>query len=65
VRQNMRDLAAKLQAQGWKVDKWPNGHYKLVPSDKRQPIITASFTPSDWRGWRNRLADLRRAGAKV
>lgn len=40
-----------------------NGHI-LVDKDGRRVCVLAG-TPSDWRSWKNSIADLRRAGLKI
>lgn len=58
-----KDLAVlmrQLQAQGFTLEKSRSNHWK-VKRDGR--LITAMpCTPGDWRGQKNRLSVLRKAG---
>jgi hypothetical protein len=57
---DMRKLIAALTSQGFEAAQSRRGHY-LVLMDGRK-VATLSGSASDWRSWRNGLAQLRRAG---
>lgn len=56
----MRKVVKALEAQGFVVEVTRRGHL-MVRRDGRI-VATFSGTPSDWRSFRNSLADARRAG---
>ena len=64
-KKGMREIAEELERQGWVVSKSPGGHWKFCPADKRKPPLFMPQTPSDYRGYLNGLAQLKRAGADV
>jgi hypothetical protein len=57
---DLRKIANALEAQGFEVVTTRKGHL-MVYRDGRW-IGTFAGTPSDWRGVRNTLARLKRAG---
>lgn len=57
---DVRDLIKELHRQGFETSRTSKGHIRV-----RKDGVTVSVfagTPSDWRSWRNSIADLRRAG---
>ena len=58
--QELNQIIKALEEQGFTVRRTRRGHYFVTKNGK--PITTISGTPSDWRGWRNTLAALRRGG---
>lgn len=59
----VRPLLRELLAAGCRVTKTARGHIR-VTTPRGKMLVTAG-TPSDWRAWRNFLADLRRAGVEL
>jgi len=59
---NIKDLIRDARAQGFRVEQTAKGHWMFFPPDKTQPPVIFSGTPSDWRSWRNSLAQLKLAG---
>jgi predicted RNA binding protein YcfA (HicA-like mRNA interferase family) len=58
---DIRDIIAKLEAQGWTVVR--GKHYKCYPPDKNLGMVVVSCTPSDPRAIKNAISYLRRHGA--
>lgn len=56
----MRKIAKALERQGFDVKVTKRGHIS-VSKDGRFVVVFAG-TPSDWRGMRNALAAMKRAG---
>lgn len=64
---SQRDLIRHLERSGYRVVPNPGRsfrHFQVLDSNNRL-IATLSKTPSDGRGLRNCLADLRRAGVDI
>lgn len=59
---DFRKIQKAAREQGWRVERTRSGHWRFVPQDPSKPIVHAAGTPSDVRGIRNLLADLRRSG---
>ena len=57
---DMRKLIKALTEQGFEVVQSKRGHYLVLLEGRR--VATLSGTASDFRSWRNGLAQLRRAG---
>lgn len=55
-----RQLLRKLERQGFRVRMTGGGHYGVSKGDSREIFMPA--TPSDHRGIKNTLADLKRIG---
>lgn len=55
-----KKLLRELKRQGFVVEQAKNNHYVIRKNGVR--VATLASTPSDWRGWLNSIADLRRAG---
>jgi hypothetical protein len=60
MKKELRTLLRELESQGFAVRRSHKGHL-LIQQDGR---IVASFasTPSDWRSFRNSIAQLRHVG---
>lgn len=58
-----RKVLKKAQAQGFRVERTKKGHHE-VRDQAGNRVATFSGTASDWRSWKNSMADLRRAGFK-
>lgn len=59
-----RDLVRKLKKAGWVLTTTNGGHIKAFPPDKTRFFIL-SGTPSDVRGDKNKLSEIKRAGYAV
>jgi len=57
----MRQLIGLLIEQGFQVTLKRNGHYE-VRTAEGEFVTTLAGTPSEYRGWKNALATLRRHG---
>lgn len=58
-----REIVAELiDNQRWTYDASGRGYPKLFPADPTQRQISVPKTPSDRRGYRNFVAQIRRAG---
>ena len=57
----MRQLVGLLVEQGFDVKLKKNGHYE-VRTAEGEFVTTLAGTPSEYRGWKNALATLRRHG---
>lgn len=62
---DLRRLVRDLESQGWRVDKTVKGHWRFIPPDGKTPPVYCAGTTSSESGWRNTIAALRRAGARV
>ena len=56
----IRRITKALIAQGFEVDHCAKGHTRVYKDGEF--VTTTASTPSDFRGRRNFVADLRRAG---
>lgn len=56
-----RKVVRALRKQGFTVDRTTKGHLRVYDPDGNF-VTTHSGTPSEYRGWKNFLSDLRRAG---
>ena len=63
ARKKSNELVDKLLQQGWRLRA--GKHRILYSPDKNVPPISIASTPSDFRGYRNKLAELRRYGVHV
>lgn len=61
-KKEMKELRDRLVAQGFKVERARNGHYKVTAPNGRKVQICG--TPSDWRGVLNTETQLARMGYK-
>lgn len=64
MNRDVRDLLARLRAQGWEIRQARSGHYRAAPPDGGR-AVTVPATPSDPRALLNCRADLRRLGAHL
>jgi hypothetical protein len=55
-----KKLVKAAEAQGFSVTPTRNGHLSVSKDGRRIAVIAG--TASDWRTWRNTIADLRREG---
>lgn len=58
---DLRRLIKALESQGFSVERTSKGHW-LVRNAQGQAIVTLAGTASEYRGWKNALARLKRAG---
>lgn len=65
----LRGIVAAAEAAGWTYDRTAKHHPRLTPppgtltpAGERQGPVTFALTSSDWRGDKNGVARLRRAG---
>jgi hypothetical protein len=59
---NYKKVFRKARQQGWKVTISNGNHWKLVPPDPTRKILFTANSPSDYRAFRNFLADMKRNG---
>ncbi len=60
----VREILAKLEAQGWRIDD--GGHYvRAYPPDKTKRAVSIPGTPGGGRWRQNLIAALRRSGADL
>lgn len=64
TKKDAAQLVKRLRAQGWRCELTRNNHWRLTPPDGGTPVFY-STTPSDWRGYKNVIAQLRRRGANL
>lgn len=65
VSKDLRVLLSRVEAAGGTVKPCRrSSHWKVYNAEGRY-VTTICGTPSDWRSWRNDIANLRRAGIKV
>lgn len=60
LRKDLLDLIRKAMAAGWEVKKTGGGHLKWV--SPKGEVVFSPYSPSDYRGFKNMKAHLRRAG---
>lgn len=73
VPKRLKAIVTLAQAQGWTYAETTDGHPQLVPpaglinpaTGRLAPPVTFAKTPSDVRGDRNAVAQLRRLGITV
>ena len=58
-----RQLARTARAAGWEITRRRGGH--LAWRSPSGAVVFTPGSPSDWRGIRNDIAELRRAGLAV
>lgn len=56
----LRNLFKHIEQEGGRVEIGGSNHWKIYLGPRL--ITTFSNTPSDWRGWKNGVAILRRSG---
>ena len=59
----LRDAYDIAIAHGWTIEVLGSGHLRWSPP--KGPYIVAARSPSDYRGIRNAIARLRRAGLPI
>lgn len=59
-RSEFKQLARQMDAEGWTMSSTTRGHAKFV--SPTGAIVIHSGSSGDWRGTKNLLAQLRRAG---
>jgi hypothetical protein len=64
MNQESREIARKLEAEGWRVD-YGRRHAMAYPPDRSKRAIPIPNSPSDHRWRKNLIAMLRRAGADI
>lgn len=57
----IRKIVRLLEKQGFIVNERTSGHYEVRTADDEY-VTDLAGSPSEYRGWLNMLADLRRAG---
>lgn len=57
-------VTALVEHQGWRYNASGQGHPKLNPPDRTNPMMTVPTTPGDRRSLRNFIAQVRRAGGQ-
>jgi hypothetical protein len=62
VPKELRKVVREAQKQGIKIRRTNNNHFVAIPRDRNMPLQHISCTPSDYRGMKNALALLKRAG---
>jgi hypothetical protein len=64
MKKEPREIARKLEKQGWRID-YQRTHAMAYPPDRTKRAIPIPNSPSDHRWRKNLIAMLRRAGADV
>lgn len=57
-RSEWADVRAALESAGFEVRMLQSGHYGVFRGKAR--VYTMPFSPSDWRGYRNTCAQIKR-----
>lgn len=60
----LKDVIRVAEAAGFTVDRTARGHWRFRTPEGRVVAYDAG-SPSDWRGTRNTIARLRRAGLRI
>lgn len=60
-RKDIKQLIARVEEFGWTATRLRNGHWRIRKADGTY-VTTLPSTPSDARGFRNALAELRERG---
>ena len=63
LEQLLRRLAAHPAVA--RIERTKSGHWSVYPVDVSMPSVIVSSTPSDRRGLKNTIAQLRRSGIDV
>lgn len=58
----LREVLAAASDQGFNWEFTSGGHIKITPPDPSQRLVFTASTPSDKRGLKNLIRDLRHAG---
>ena len=64
MHKEVREIAAKLEAQGWKIDH-TKVHPMACPPDTSPPCVPLPTTPGGGRWKQNLISRLRRSGANL
>lgn len=56
------EIVRRARRQGFRVEQTGGDHWRFVPPDKTKGIYFSAGTPSDVRGLRNMIAELRQRG---
>lgn len=56
-----KKLEKAAREQGWKIDRTKKG-IRLVPPDPTKAIVIIHGSPSEQRGLRNKLSEMKRSG---
>ena len=64
MHKEVREIAAKLEAQGWRVVKGAK-HTIAYPPDRSRPAVILPETPGERRWKQNLISQLRRSGAEL
>lgn len=62
MHKEVREIAAQLEAQGWRID-YQKVHPLACPPDTTKPCVALPTTPGRGRWKQNLIAQLRRSGA--
>lgn len=65
MHKEVREIATKLEAQGWTITPDGGGHYRACPPDKTKRCVTLPSTPGKGRWRQNLTSQLRRSGANI
>lgn len=65
MHKEVREIARKLEAQGWRIDYQRKTHAVAYPPDRSHRPIPLPGTPSGPRWKSNLIGQLRRAGADL
>ncbi|HZW43603.1 MAG TPA: hypothetical protein VFF32_04310 [Dermatophilaceae bacterium] len=58
-------IVTLIDEQGWRYDSSGQGYPRLFPPDKSKRAIAVPKTPGGGRGFKNWIAQIRRAGGRV
>lgn len=56
---HVREMIAQARAKGWRSSLTRKGHIRLM-HDRAARFVIAPGTPSDYRSWKNTLAQMNR-----
>lgn len=62
LKKDLKEVLRKVQGQGGIVKKLPGGHFRIYPPDKTKDIVHTPSSPGDYRGLKNLISVLRKAG---
>lgn len=62
MNKDTKKLVAELERQGFRVHRRKKSPHHLVDDAAGRRVGILADTPSDYRGWRNTIAQLRRHG---
>lgn len=63
-KKEIKEIIREATQQGWRVERGGK-HYRAYPPSMESPPQTIPITPSDYRGYKNLLAQLRRGGMDI